>query len=192
VSVAATSVPLWGTIVLTLGVAVIAAAAAIWGPIYTAWAARREREEADAAVRRAQGAQVLSPILVFLNDASPLSITFNKSDATPQKMLDLRAQWEAARVPLITYATVHPNPEVLERAEKLVSALWNSLTSTGWTVHAMSEGMLPHIRPDVEEGRGQELATARRDHTDAKALAHELLQLVRDDRPAPRRFLRRA
>jgi hypothetical protein len=69
---------------------------------------------------------------------------------------------------------------VLPAARDLIEAVWNSLTSTSAAVGAMTEGMLPRLRDDVEPGPLMQLETARHDHSDAKKLADDLHRVMRE------------
>lgn len=69
-------------VILTLGVAFIAAASGLFG----SWMARRDRDQAERVRRRKRGGEAIAPVLLLLEEANPIDVSINKSDVTPQKM----------------------------------------------------------------------------------------------------------
>jgi hypothetical protein len=66
--------PAWATVLLTLGSTAIGATAALIASWMQLRSARRDRERAEAAARRARGGTVLGPILGVLDDLEPQAI----------------------------------------------------------------------------------------------------------------------
>ena len=128
-----------------------------------------------------RGAAVLAPVLLFLDEIAPLLQQMHRSSNTPTHFQTLRARWEQMREPLIAYAASHPSRDVLPKAEALVRATWEAFVSTSNLIGALTEGMVPRIRNDVDPPPDK-LDTARLDHKDARKAADDFLQLIRSDR----------
>jgi hypothetical protein len=173
--------PWWGTVILTLGTALIAGGAGLGSAEMSNRSLRQREERAEAVRRRERGADVIAPILLFLDDIEPVRVSFNQSSETPRQMQRLRLRWEELRQPLAAFAAGHPSPSVVSKSEQVITAVWNSFTSTSWVVHAMTENMVPHVRADDEDsGRRDSLETARKVHSEARRAVDQLLQLIRE------------
>jgi hypothetical protein len=171
--------PWWGTVILTLGAALLAGGAGLGSAVMSNHGLRQREERIEAARRRERGADVIAPILIFIDDIEPVRVSFNRSSETPKQMQRLRMRWEELRQPLAAFAAGHPSAAVIEKSEQVITAVWNSFTSTSWVVHAITENMVPHGREDDESGQRDTLDTARKDHADARCVVNELLQLRR-------------
>jgi hypothetical protein len=168
------AMPWWGTVILTLGAAIVAAASGIGAAVVTTRASRR-------TTLRDRGSAVLAPVLLFLDEIAPLRQQMHRSSETPKHFVALRVRWEQMREPLIAYAASHPSTDVLPKAEALVRTTWEALVSTSNLVGALTEGMVPRTRNDIDPPPNK-LDTARLDHGDARKAADDFLQLIRADR----------
>lgn len=171
--------PWWGTVILSVSVALIAGLSGLGAAVWSVNAATKQARSNAAEARAARGGEVLAPILLFLDDIEPVRLSYKKSSATPRHVLQLHARWEELRHPLAAWAASHPSQAVFDKSPKVIQAVWDSFTSTAYAVDALIEGMIPLGRDDVQPGPRAKDEIARLYHHDARQAADELLALVR-------------
>jgi hypothetical protein len=156
--------PAWATVLLTLGSTAIGATAALTASWLQLRSARRDREHAETAARRARGAEVLGPIRGVLDDLEPQAIAASagRSELT---MSNIGRRWWRARDALLVFGAVDPSSEIGSAASSLADAVAATWTSTAALNQDTSS-------PDA-------LSAAVEKHAAARQAADELEQLLR-------------
>lgn len=153
---------------------------------------RRHRSALEAARRedelRDRGAEVLTPVLFLLHDASPWIISYHAGADTVASLNDLRKRWLEIRTPLLAYANGHPTRAVPELARLLIAAVEESLSATehavdslGTSEHAQALDEAVRRRAWAERASEDFLEAAR--HPDR---AQRLLEIQLAGEPRPR------
>jgi hypothetical protein len=156
--------PAWATVLLTLGSTAIGATAALTASWMQLRSARRDRERAEAAARRARGGTVLGPILGVLDDLEPQAIA-SSGGRSEQTIANIGRRWWRARDELLVFGAVDPSGDVARAANSLadaVAATWASV-------------LVLNSHPSS----GDDLRTAVAKHADARRAADQLGGLLR-------------
>jgi hypothetical protein len=157
--------PAWATVLLTLGSTAIGAAAALTASWMQLRSARRERDRAESAARRARGAAVLGPIRGVLDDLEPQAIAAS-GGRSDQTIANIGRRWWRARDELLVFGAVDPSGEVATAANALADAVAASWTSV--------------IALNGHPSSADALATAVAKHREARDAADTLGHLLRD------------
>jgi hypothetical protein len=155
--------PAWATVLLTLGSTAIGATAALTASWMQMRSARRDRERAEAAARRARGGAVLGPIRGVLDDLEPQAIAASNG-RSEQTMSNIGRRWWRARDELLVFGAVDPSSEVASAANSLadaVAATWTSVAALN------------------RDASTDALSAAVEKHATARRAADELEQLLR-------------
>jgi hypothetical protein len=156
--------PAWATVLLTLGSTAIGATAALTASWMQLRSARRDRERAEGAARRARGGTVLGPILGVLDDLEPQAIA-SSGGRSEQTIANIGRRWWRARDELLVFGAVDPSGDVARAANSLadaVAATWASV-------------LVLNSHPSS----GDDLRTAVAKHADARRAADQLGGLLR-------------
>lgn len=156
--------PAWATVLLTLGSTAIGATAALTASWMQLRSARRDRERAEAAARRARGGTVLGPILGVLDDLEPQAIA-SSGGRSEQTIANIGRRWWRARDELLVFGAADPSGDIARAANSLadaVAATWASV-------------LVLNSHPSS----GDDLRTAVAKHADARRAADQLGGLLR-------------
>ena len=115
--------PAWATVVLTLGTALIGAAAALSASMLQLRHARREREAASEAAWRERGAAVVGRVFGVLDDMEPEAIAATPSGRSQRTIENIARRWWQTRDELLVFASGHPSPAVSRLADEVVEAV---------------------------------------------------------------------
>lgn len=162
--------PAWATVLLTLGSTAIGAAAALTASWMQLRSARRDRERAEAAARRARGGTVLGPILGVLDDLEPNAIA-SSGGRSQETIANIGRRWWKARDELLVFGSVDPSGEVALAANSLADAVAATWTSV--------------VRLNQEHASADGLQTAVADHAEARRAADALGELLRRAEESP-------
>jgi hypothetical protein len=157
--------PAWATVVLTLGSTAIGAVAALAASWMQLRSARRDREAAEAASRRARGAAVLGPLLGVLDDLEPNAIAVS-GGRSEQTIANIGRRWWRARDDLLVFGAADPAGDVAHATNSLadaVAATWTTVT-----------------RLNLDPTSAEHLQAAIRDHDSAREFADALGELLRN------------
>ena len=114
--------PAWATVVLTLGTALIGAAAALSASMLQLRHARREREAASEAAWRERGAAVVGRVFGVLDDMEPEAVAASGGRST-RTIENIARRWWQTRDELLVFASGHPSPAVSRLADEVVEAV---------------------------------------------------------------------
>jgi hypothetical protein len=156
--------PAWATVLLTLGSTAIGATAALTASWMQLRSARRDRERAEAAARRARGGTVLGPILGVLDDLEPQAIA-SSGGRSEQTIANIGRRWWRARDELLVFGAADPSGDIARAANSLadaVAATWASV-------------LVLNSHPSS----GDDLRPAVAKHADARRAADQLGGLLR-------------
>jgi hypothetical protein len=156
--------PAWATVLLTLGSTAIGATAALIASWMQLRSARRDRERAEAAARRARGGTVLGPILGVLDDLEPQAIA-SSGGRSEQTIANIGRRWWRARDELLVFGAADPSGDIARAANSIadaVAATWASV-------------LVLNSHPSS----GDDLRPAVAKHADARRAADQLGGLLR-------------
>jgi hypothetical protein len=115
----------WGTVVLTLGSALIGVFGALAGTLIQMRSARQDRRLADLHARRDKGAEAVGPVMSLIRDADPVQLFRPGYD--PGDVLDrvdeLRHRWAPLRDRLFVYGAAHPSGAVVTSTQRVAGSI---------------------------------------------------------------------
>jgi hypothetical protein len=168
--------PVWATVVLTLGASVIAVIGTLVATRLQHNYGRRDRELTEQRDLRERGAAVLTPLASLLSQCQPSNVLINAGVLMFEQVAQIDERLPSACNELMAYANAHPMPQMAEAAFRLVTAVRNAVRATMWL---LSEQMKVH-----RDSRFY-LDVARSDHDHAERLYQAVLSAARGELDGP-------
>jgi hypothetical protein len=110
-------------------------------PLTWRWLLRRFQRRVDLIER---GAKVVTPVIALAETVHPGTFMWGSPGELAERGADLTRQWEALRVPLLTYGNMHLSDDIRDLCEEVSGAVAHALRANAvlaMKLYAPSDGI---------------------------------------------------